>query len=79
MRVGLCGGLRTWAVGGWVLLLVTALSGPCAAFTCLRAHSHICLVQSRPSGWVVVNYLVDPASSHMLVSKIKPCMSQFRP
>ena len=21
------------------------------------------------------NYLVDPASSHMLVSKIKPCMS----
>ena len=26
-----------------------------------------------------VNYLVDPASSHMLVSKIKPCMSQCRP
>ena len=24
-------------------------------------------------------YLVDPASSHMLVSKIKPCMSQYRP
>ena len=24
-------------------------------------------------------YLVDPASSHMLVSKIKPCMSKFRP
>ena len=23
------------------------------------------------------SYLVDPASSHMLVSKIKPCMSQF--
>ena len=22
-------------------------------------------------------YLVDPASSHMLVSKIKPCMSQY--
>ena len=22
--------------------------------------------------------LVDPASSHMLVSKIKPCMSQFK-
>ena len=22
--------------------------------------------------------LVDPASSHMLVSKIKPCMSKFR-
>ena len=22
-------------------------------------------------------YLVDPASSHMLISKIKPCMSKF--
>ena len=22
-------------------------------------------------------YLVDPASSHMLVSKIKPCMSKY--
>ena len=33
-------------------------------------------------GWVVLfkvgdSYLVDPASSHMLVSKIKPCMSKF--
>ena len=28
---------------------------------------------------VVMNsYLVDPASSHMLVSKIKPCMSQYK-
>ena len=25
------------------------------------------------------NYLVDPASSHMLVSKIKPCMCQYTP
>ena len=24
-------------------------------------------------------YLVDPASSHMLVSKIKPCMSKYKP
>ena len=24
------------------------------------------------------SYLVDPASSHMLVSKIKPCMSQYQ-
>ena len=24
------------------------------------------------------SYLVDPASSHMLVSKIKPCMSQLK-
>ena len=26
---------------------------------------------------LVMNYLVDPASSHMLVSKIKPCMSKY--
>ena len=25
------------------------------------------------------SYLVDPASSHMLVSKIKPCMSKHKP
>ena len=27
----------------------------------------------------MVRYLVDPASSHMLVSKIKPCMSKYKP
>ena len=26
----------------------------------------------------LINNLVDPASSHMLVSKIKPCMSQYK-
>ena len=26
----------------------------------------------------LVRYLVDPASSHMLVSKIKPCMSKYK-
>ncbi len=30
---------------------------------------------SRANG----SYLVDPASSHMLVSKIKPCMSKHKP
>ena len=32
-------------------------------------------------GTVIVvedSYLVDPASSHMLVSKIKPCMSKYK-
>ena len=34
----------------------------------------------RPSAVHVqqVSYLVDPASSHMLVSKIKPCMSKYK-
>jgi hypothetical protein len=27
---------------------------------------------------LVSSYLVDPASSHMLVSKIKPCMSKYK-
>ena len=27
----------------------------------------------------MTRYLVDPASSHMLVSKIKPCMSKNKP
>ena len=30
-----------------------------------------------PYLWLCIN-LVDPASSHMLVSKIKPCMSQYK-
>lgn len=30
---------------------------------------------SRPE---TIRYLVDPASSHMLVPKIKPCMSKYK-
>ena len=29
-------------------------------------------------GCIYGSYLVDPASSHMLVSKIKPCMSKYK-
>ena len=29
--------------------------------------------------YISESYLVDPASSHMLVSKIKPCMSMHEP
>ena len=55
---------------------------------------YVCmLVQSHYVGWLPVatsfgrrdckmvcerSYLVDPASSHMLVSKIKPCMSKYK-
>ena len=35
--------------------------------------------QSRNRKKVAGTYLVDPASSHMLVSKIKPCMSKYIP
>ena len=33
----------------------------------------------RGRAWLYGSYLVDPASSHMLVSKIKPCMSKYKP
>ena len=42
-------------------------------------HVFICVVVGRVRA--VVEYdrnLVDPASSHMLVSKIKPCMSKYK-
>jgi hypothetical protein len=32
----------------------------------------------RLPGALQVSYLVDSASSHMLVSKIKPCMSKYK-
>ncbi len=41
-----------------------------------RSFSQLTLVR-----WVLFrqkSYLVDPASSHMLVSKIKPCMSKYK-
>ena len=34
-------------------------------------------VRLKGRGWLNDSYLVDPASSHMLVSKIKPCMSKY--
>ena len=37
-------------------------------FVLLWAHAQV----------VNESYLVDPASSHMLVSKIKPCMSKYK-
>ena len=43
---------------------------------CLAGLSCVTQTPSRSSirAW---RYLVDPASSHMLVSKIKPCMSKY--
>lgn len=35
-------------------------------------------LSSSGSGVLCDSYLVDPASSHMLVSKIKPCMSKYK-
>jgi hypothetical protein len=43
-----------------------------------KADSRISPAGSRSNGWRKGSYLVDPASSHMLVSKIKPCMSKYK-
>ena len=50
---------------------------------CRVSKPEECTVEhsSRPTarrlGRVARSYLVDPASSHMLVSKTKPCMSKY--
>jgi hypothetical protein len=36
------------------------------------------VARRRVFGELESSYLVDPASSHMLVSKIKPCMSKYK-
>ena len=38
----------------------------------------IALLSVRGGKHMESSYLVDPASSHMLVSKIKPCMSKYK-
>ena len=37
------------------------------------------LLEESGNCCLVFNHLVDPASSCMLVSKIKPCMSKYKP
>ena len=37
-----------------------------------------CGPEGRNASLLQESYLVDPASSHMLVSKIKPCMSKYK-
>jgi hypothetical protein len=51
-------------------------SGNAGIRSLARALSPVprCVVEKRLAN---DSYLVDPASSHMLVSKIKPCMSKF--
>ena len=47
------------------------------ASVCVRAREAFALSAARQCN--NDGSLVDPASSHMLVSKIKPCMSQYKP
>ena len=68
------------------LLAVLVSCAPSRRGTGAWLRPATCLVHSAPSGavparsgaWVEDCYLVDSASSHMLVSKIKPCMSKYK-
>ena len=55
------------ATGCGAVLLVEVVAAAAAASARLQHHHRL-----------KVRYLVDPASSHMLVSKIKPCMSKYK-
>lgn len=49
--------------------------------TCFQRLGHeYWMWQTSVCSWFheLDSYLVDPASSHMLVSKIKPCMSKYK-
>jgi hypothetical protein len=59
-----------------------ARSSPCSEFAPdlvlgRAAGLPWCVATSGLLG-VLDSYLVDPASSHMLVSKIKPCMCKYK-
>ena len=53
--------------------------GPPRAGRRWRLEAGVGMLHARPLFQAALNdsYLVDPASSHMLVSKIKPCMSKY--
>ena len=61
------------------LCLVAVVAPFCMGFRSLTglAVGYVFSVLAALRGDIGIN-LVDPASSHMLVSKIKPCMSQYK-
>ena len=44
----------------------------------LRVRRGLSILKNGEAASGSAGYLVDPASSHMLVSKIKPCMSKYK-
>ena len=60
------------------LLLFFEVSRLWAALPCVRIFSPGDVTIFGSAEVSGESYLVDPASSHMLVSKIKPCMSKYK-
>ena len=56
-------------------LVVTVEKSDCAL---VRIWKRALVKQFASLNSLSDSYLVDPASSHMLVSKIKPCMSKYK-
>ena len=70
MRTRISEGFEIYEIRDELPLKKGGLFGACIVF---GAHLLLFTAASRES-----SYLVDPASSHMLVSKIKPCMSKYK-
>jgi hypothetical protein len=64
-------------VAGMGGLLLSALVGALRTTAAPVLTSPLVRSGSRGAGVAKECYLVDPASSHMLVSKIKPCMCKY--
>ena len=67
----------------YVMGFAFVLSGSDTVLPRVSKWNEFRCTESRSVGWSRVesarySYLVDPASSHMLVSKIKPCMSKYK-
>jgi hypothetical protein len=58
----------------WLQILVDTCNAGLASALYGGGHRHFGVDVRHLQG----SYLVDPASSHMLVSKIKPCMSKYK-
>ena len=61
-----------------VVVVAGGLSVAYGPFLHSLTHHWLPLSLSLSSAMYLASYLVDPASSHMLVSKIKPCMSKYK-
>ncbi|GGQ40541.1 hypothetical protein GCM10010233_66190 [Streptomyces pseudogriseolus] len=53
-------------------------AGPVQRAVRSLAEEELWATQAQLAKLQFCSYLVDPASSHMLVSKIKPCMSKYK-
>ena len=77
--------VRSEASTRWMLQQVNtrspALCGRTAEKWCLQIFPAVRGYTTALTAGIIwlARYLVDPASSHMLVSKIKPCMSKYKP